>query len=190
MQAYATANAGLVQNTNSTQQFNNVGIKYYLCPARSRNQYSTTGANSPSNNGPFTDYKMNWNTFTNESNNPSVNPNRRTLEQITNNRGSSNLIYAGEGFLDTNDYTRTHASNWEENIYSGGYGGTGRGSSTIQQDCKGCGQGDKWGGPHSGVTLFSMCDGSVKTVRNSMSGNINFTRSLLWNDPNPASLDN
>ena len=164
-----------------------VGIKTYLCPSRGRPQYSTAGANSPGWNAPFTDYKINWNSFGNISNSGLV-TGRLTMERVTNNKGTSNLIFVGEGFLDTREYQRNHGSNWEENIYSGGYGGTGRGGNTITQDNT-SGQGDKWGSPHSGVTLFSMTDGSVRSVRNSQSGTAVFTNALLWNDTNAGNLD-
>jgi prepilin-type N-terminal cleavage/methylation domain-containing protein len=163
-----------------------VGIKTYLCPSRRRNQFSTGGSNSPGFNGPFTDYKMNWVTFTNVRNDS---PNRQTMERITNNRGTSNLIFVGEGYLATGEYGRTHASNWEENIYSGGYGGTGRGSLEIRKDSNSPGQGDRWGGPHSNITQFSMCDGAVKAVRNTFSGTAAFDASLRWNSTNPATMD-
>jgi prepilin-type N-terminal cleavage/methylation domain-containing protein len=162
-----------------------LGIKTYLCPSRRRSQFSTAGAGQPGFNAPFVDYKQNWVTFDNRSNRD---PNRLTMERITNNKGTSNLIFVGEGFLDTNMYGHNHGSNWEENIYSGGYGGTGRGSWTIQKDGP-FGQGDKWGSPHSNITQFSMCDGSVKAVRNTFSGTTAFDAALRWNSTNPETLD-
>jgi prepilin-type N-terminal cleavage/methylation domain-containing protein/prepilin-type processing-associated H-X9-DG protein len=167
------------------------GIKTYLCPARSRQPYSTAGANDPAGwNGPFTDYKQNWVTFDNRSNND---PGRRTMSQITASRGTSNLIYVGEGFLDTNMYTHNHGSNWEENIYSGGYGGTGRGSLVIQKDDT-SGQGDKWGSPFGGGCPFVFCDGSVRFVAYSRSGGPNnntnpFWCALRWDNTRPFSID-
>jgi hypothetical protein len=166
-----------------------VGIKMYLCPSRKRNPFSTGSGNSPDQKGPYTDYKMNWNSFDNRSNAPGT-PNRLTLERLVNNKGSSNLIYVGEGFLDTNMYGHTQSNNWEENIYSGGYGGTGRGGTTIQKDIAGGGQGDKWGGPHNSVTLFQMCDGAIKPVRNTLSGAGVFFDAMRWNNTNSGSLDN
>jgi len=162
-----------------------IGIKTYMCPGRGRQQYSTAGANSPGFNGPFTDYKQNWNTFDNRSNSDA---NRMTMSRLTNNNGTSNTIYVGEGALDTNEYTRNHGSNWEEVIYSGGYGGTGRGGSQIQKDCKGCGQGDKWGGPHANC-LFMFCDGSVRGLRYELSGTNPFIYALQWNNNIPFTLD-
>jgi prepilin-type N-terminal cleavage/methylation domain-containing protein/prepilin-type processing-associated H-X9-DG protein len=162
------------------------GVKTYLCPARDRRPAATTGGNSPSFNGAFTDYKQNWDSFTNISN---TDPARLTMSRITNNNGTSNTIYVGEGFLDTNEYNRDNSSNWEENIYSGGYGGTGRGSSTIQRDIAGGGQGDKWGSPHVSGCPFLMCDGSVRYISYTLSGNSNFNNALYWNNTAVINLD-
>lgn len=181
---------------------NIVGIKTYMCPSRKRfPTFSTAGANNVGSttgwNGPFTDYKLNWVSFENRTNTTQKPGNFRavSLERLTNNKGSSNLVVIGEGYLDTREYGRNHGSNWEEVIYSGGYGGTGRGSTTIMRDCNGagssaCGQGDKWGGPHNAVTLFSMGDASVKSVNNNLSGSANFHAALRWNDPRALGLDN
>jgi len=165
-----------------------VGMKNYLCPSRSRTEYSTAGANAPANlNGPFTDYKQNWNSFDNRSNSETQ-TGRLSMSVITNNKGTSNLMYVGEGFLDTREYRRDHGSNWEEVIFSGGYGGTGRGSSTLMKDDQ-SGQGDKWGSPHTSGAQFLMCDGSVRTIRYSLSGQAAFTNSMYWNDTSALSLD-
>jgi len=174
-------NPGIVQNT---------AVKTYLCPARGRGGYSTAGANSPGWNGPFTDYKINWDSFTNSS---QMDPNRLSMAIITSQRGTSNTLYVGEGFLDTREYVRNHASNWEENIYSGGYGGTGRGSTVLMKDDQ-SGQGDKWGGPHSGGALFVFVDGSVRTVAYTNNGSTSTTNpafysALYWNSTSPAQFN-
>jgi prepilin-type N-terminal cleavage/methylation domain-containing protein len=167
-------------------QAQTVGVKMYLCPTRKRRQFSTEAPNDPQNvNGPFTDYKQNWVTFTNIGN---EDPNRISLERITNFKGTSNLIFVGEGFLEPGRYDRNVANDWEENIYSGGYGGTGRGGLEIRRDDQ-SGQGDKWGSPHTGITQFSMCDGSVKAVRNTISGSAVFQAALQWNSTVTGSLD-
>ncbi len=156
----------------------NLGVKTYLCPARSRSQFASRNANSPYWRGPYTDYKMNWQSFDNRSN---QDPNRLTLSVITNQNGTSNTIYVGEGYLNVNEYRRIDGSNWEECIYSGGYGGTGRGCDggsplgnncnfRLMQDSVTQGQGNIWGGPHSSGALFVFCDGSVRTIPWSQNG--------------------
>jgi prepilin-type N-terminal cleavage/methylation domain-containing protein len=163
-----------------------VGIKTYMCPGRGRQQFSTNGANSPGYNGPFTDYKMNWDSFDNRSN---ADPNRLTMSVITNLNGTSNTIYVGEGGLDPNEYRRNHGSNWEEVIYSGGYGGTGRGSTEIRKDTLGQGQTDRWGSPHTAGALFVMCDGSVRVISYSASGSNAFYYALRYNNNVPFTLN-
>jgi prepilin-type N-terminal cleavage/methylation domain-containing protein len=163
----------------------NAGVKTYLCPARGRIPFSTAGANSPGFNGPFTDYKINWVSFVNASNNGTT---ILSMSQITANNGTSNTIYVGEGFLDTRDYQRNHGSNWEEVIYSGGYGGTGRGSLVLQKDDQ-SGQGDKWGSPFSGGVPFVMCDGSVRMVSYASNGSAAFSCALRWNNTVPFTLN-
>jgi len=172
-----------------------VPVKTYLCPARGRGGFSTTGANSPGFNGPFTDYKINWNSFGGQySNADTSNPAqsatfRLTMSQITSARGTSNVIYVGQGYLNPNEYRRTHGSNWEEVIYSGGYGGTGRGGLEILKDNVSIGQGDRWGSPFAGGCPFLMVDGSVRMVNYAFTGSINFQDSMRWNSNNPATLN-
>jgi prepilin-type N-terminal cleavage/methylation domain-containing protein len=193
---YTQANAGTYPAT---------AIKTFLCPARSRRPVSTGGANSPGIIGPFTDYKANWYPQNspngnegdwNRSNTPGGSPATTsanngvsiTLSNITSLNGTSNTIFVGEGFLDVREYQRDHGSNWEENIYSGGYGGTGRGSLTIKKDDN-SGQGNFWGGPHSNVTLFVFFDGSVRNISNSMSGNVAFGYALDYKNKVPFTLN-
>jgi len=176
---YKSANAGTPVQA---------AVPSYICPGRGRNpQFSTAGANSPGYNGPFTDYKINWNSYVNETNGPTGRA--LTMTAITNNNGTSNTIYVGEGFLDVNEYGRNHGSNWEEVIYSGGYGGTGRGGLEIRKDDQ-SGQGDKWGSPFGGGCPFLMTDGSVRLISYSNSGNANtFGRALDWKNQTPYTLN-
>jgi len=161
-------------------------VKTYMCPGRSRRPFSTSGGNSPGINGPFTDYKINWNSWVNSTNNQGGTI--ITMSSITSNNGTSNTIFVGEGGMDVNEYTRDNASNWEENIYSGGYGGTGRGGTTIRRDTKGYGQGDYWGAPFSGGCPFVMVDGSVRMINYSLSGTNQFNLAMYWNNSTPFTL--
>jgi prepilin-type N-terminal cleavage/methylation domain-containing protein len=173
---------------NATQgSYAAVAVKPYMCPARSRQPYSTTGGNSPGINGPFTDYKINWDSWQNSTNN--TGGLIITMSVITSNNGTSNTVFVGEGGMDVNEYQRNNSSNWEENIYSGGYGGTGRGSTTIRRDTRGQGQGDYWGSPFSSGAPFLMCDGSVRMISYSASGTAPFSYALYWNNSTPFTLN-
>jgi len=182
-----TANGNGSPNMTAATQ---VGVKAYMCPARNRSpQASTGGANSPGYVGPFTDYKIAWNSWNNTSNDPGRGGNIFTMSQVTSNNGTSNTIYVGEGGMDTNEYQRNHASNWEENIYSGGYGGTGRGGNNIRRDTRGYGQGDYWGSPFSSGCPFVMCDGSVRMISYSASGTAAFGYAMDWKNATPFTLN-
>jgi prepilin-type N-terminal cleavage/methylation domain-containing protein len=163
----------------------NVGVKTYLDPSRGRPGFSTSAPNSPLLNGPFTDYKMNWNSFTNISNGVAG---RKTMSQITATKGTSNLIIIGEGHLRLSYYNRLTANDWEENIYSGGYGGTGRGSLALFKDDP-AGRGDCWGSPYNGGCPFLFTDGSVRLVSYSQNGSAAFRSALYWDDQNPVPVN-
>jgi len=170
---------------------NTAKIKSYMCPARGRNDVSSTGGNSPNYYGPFTDYKVAWNSFFNNTNDPSRPGyvSRPTIEQVTNNNGTTNTVFAGEGAIDVNNYNNTSSSNWEENIYTGGYGGTGRGGNLLVQDAKGNNFGNNWGSPHTQVTQFVFCDGSVRSLRNSLTGSAQIGYMMDWKNNVPFNLD-
>jgi prepilin-type N-terminal cleavage/methylation domain-containing protein len=135
-----------------------VGVKTYLDPTRGRQASATTGGNSPGLNGPFTDYAINTVTF----GNPSA---RITMQKITTFNGTVNTILVGMKSIDANFYDNTSSSNWDECIYSGGYGGTGRSGNVILQDAPGNGGNtNDWGAPYTSGCPFVMCDGSVRSI--------------------------
>jgi hypothetical protein len=74
-------------------------------------------------------------------------------------------------------------------IYSGAYGGTGRGSTEIRKDDPTVGQGDRWGSPFAGGCPFLMTDGSVRTISYNATGSTAFFAALRWNDTTTNSLD-
>ena len=173
-----------------------VPVKTYLCPMRGRPGFSTDGGNPPGFNGPYTDYKINWRSFgrySNGDNSPSLGRQsatfRPTMGQITSARGTSNVIYVGQGYLNPNQYRTSSSSNWEEVIYSGGYGGTGRSGLQIFKDSVTQGQGNFWGSPFAGGCPFLMVDGSVRMVNYSFSDSANFQVALQWNSNSPLSLN-
>jgi len=173
-------------------QVQTAGVPVYLCPSRAHQKFSTgTSPNSPGINGPYTNYCINWQSFPNDW--TAIRP----LPLISNLNGTSNTVFVGEGRMDTNQINNTNSSNWEEVIYSGGYGGTGRGDpnagnqgTTIVPDAPGIGQNNGWGSPHGGGAQFVMCDGSVRMISFSLSGSAAFASALNYQNKTPFSLDN
>jgi len=166
--------------------YGQVSLPTNLCPARSRNGFSTSGGNSPGINGPFTDYRMNWNSFVNESN---LTGRKITMSNITTMNGTSNTILLGEGSMDPNNYPQTGSNNWEEVIYSGGYGGTGRGGTGIYQDRVGVDYGNNWGSAHSGGCPFLFCDASTRMLNYNLSGSAAFNNAMYYTNTTPFTLD-
>jgi len=176
-------------------QNQNVGVKNYMCPARSRLPFCSTGGNSPGYNAPFTDYALNCYRFhlgwpDPQSSNGKIGSANYTLAMITSARGTSNTIYFGEKSIDVSYYSNTYSWGWDEDIFSGGYGGTGRDGNIIVKDTTdGSGNNDWYGSPHSSGAMFLMLDGSVRLVPFSKSGTAEFTAALDWQSTNPAPLN-
>jgi len=152
---------GNMYNSAKAGTYPNNGVKTYLCPGRSHTPTSTTGANSPGINGPHTDYAINSVSFVNESN---LTGRAITMSNITTSNGTSNTILVGEKSMDPANYSNTRGDNWDEVIYSGGYGGTSRSDVNVLQDRVGVSFGNNWGSPFNGGCPFVMCDGSVRLI--------------------------
>jgi prepilin-type N-terminal cleavage/methylation domain-containing protein len=168
--------------------FNNVTqgvpVKTYLDPGRGRSPgYATNGGNSPGLNGPFTDYAINTYSFGTYQASP-------TMTVVTSQNGTSNTILVGEKSIDTGMYSNTSSSNWDECIFSGGYGGTGRGGNLIIKDAPGNGGNNNyWGGPYAAGGMFLLCDGSVRIVNYGLSGSAAFQAALDYTNSTVFSLD-
>jgi prepilin-type N-terminal cleavage/methylation domain-containing protein len=170
-----------------------IKIDTYICPGRNRGKgFKTTGNDGNRASGPVTDYAINtrinhpgtnaW--FTNNGSTGRINE-RRTLIGILD--GSSNTIMVGEKALRISEHTDNSANNWDESILQGGWGGSGRRGNNIGSNDS-VGQADyilvpdnvanipphnnHFGGPHSGVVLFTMGDGSVRTIRMSIAPSV------------------
>jgi len=161
-----------------TQTAMDVGIKTYLCPGRNHNPICTTGGNSPNLYGAHTDYAINGYGFINNGgqcwyNGGGLNGPKVTMSVLTSSNGTSNTIYVGEKSIDSNFSQRNSSSSgWDECIYSGGYGGTGRWQINphMVKDFQGnSGDNNWWGSPFSGGVPFVMCDGSVRMISYSLS---------------------
>jgi prepilin-type processing-associated H-X9-DG protein len=171
-----------------------VPVKTFLCPGRPHTPFSTTGGNSPGHNGPHTDYAINNYSinnnpggFVNQSTfNGSV---KITMTAITSGNGTSNTILIGEKAMDPNQYGNTQSANWDEVIYSGGYGGTGRGDNTIVKDTPGDPFGNSWGSPFNGGCPFLMCDGSVRLINYSLNNSAIIYYALNTQNRTPFTLN-
>jgi prepilin-type N-terminal cleavage/methylation domain-containing protein len=153
-----------------------IPIKTYHDPGRLHTGAATNNGNSPSNNASFTDYAINGISFqVNYTQQPSglwVPNNNLTLAVITNNNGTSNTIFVGEKSIDSNFAQQNqNSSGWDEDIYSGAYGGTTRWSSwpVLVKDGPGNGGNNNyWGGPYPGQVQFLMGDGAVRGISYSL----------------------
>jgi prepilin-type N-terminal cleavage/methylation domain-containing protein/prepilin-type processing-associated H-X9-DG protein len=170
-------NAVTLWSNSSTGNGIAAGVKIYLCPARNRNPFSKPGSgNSPSHGGPFTDYAItvrydSWS----GSNSPLTGQTyRRTgLANVTNLNGTSNTIYVGEKSIDPGMYNHTVSNSWDENIFSGAYGGTCRSDVILIRDFVGNnGNNNFWGSAHTAGAQFVFCDGSVRMMNFSTSNKV------------------
>jgi prepilin-type N-terminal cleavage/methylation domain-containing protein len=190
---------GNVFNQAMAGNYQAIPIKTYLCPGRNHTAFSTNGGNNPNINGPHTDYAINAQTFKNSS------TYKITMSVITSGNGTSNTVLVGEKSMDPTQYGNSHSNNWDEVIYSGGYGGTGRANqnpfqlnngalkpntqgSFILKDTLGDNFGDEWGSPFSGGCPFVMCDGDVRLISYSNSGTVNFIAALYYQSGFPINL--
>jgi prepilin-type N-terminal cleavage/methylation domain-containing protein len=178
------------------------GIKTYMCPGRGRSPTAAqTGGNSPGWNGPFTDYAINAINANgrkgfiggNIVNNAYVSPSP-SMSVITSLNGTSNTIFVGEKSIDTNMYNNQNSSNWDECIYSGGYGGTTRTNDPpilIKDGPNNGGNNNYWGSPFNGGVPFVMGDGSVRLVSYSLSNiaNGNLANAMSYINSVPVTLN-
>jgi prepilin-type N-terminal cleavage/methylation domain-containing protein len=141
-----------------------VTMKSYMDPGRSRNPGHSTGNGSGPNYWcPLTDYAINCcNNGTDKGFLFNQSP---TMAVVTSQNGLSNTVLVGEKSMDVSFYTNGSAANWDEGIYTGGYGGTGRGDRNIIKDAPGNGgQSNNWGSPYQSGGMFLMGDGSVRSI--------------------------
>jgi prepilin-type N-terminal cleavage/methylation domain-containing protein len=171
------ATQGFVNYDTSAAAVHNRTLAVFLCPTRGRRPFKTD--NSTGFAGSVTDYAIN--PRINAPNHPSANINendqpdgRRTLQSISD--GTSNTLLIGEKALQTGQYQDNVINNFDESIFRGGRGGTGRGRNTttfntgqpapaIVQDSPTVTHGNRWGSPHPVQCLFVLCDGSVRGIR-------------------------
>jgi prepilin-type N-terminal cleavage/methylation domain-containing protein len=149
------------QNLFNTQP-TGVGVKALMCPVRGRQSFSTNQTDTDGIlvlNGPYTDYVLNAVSFGDPATVPS-------LTMVSNGNGTSNTILLGEKAMDTDLYGNQQSGGaiWDEPIYSGAWGSTGRTNPVILKDAPGNNYPDNWGSPFDSGCPFAMCDGSVRLL--------------------------
>jgi prepilin-type N-terminal cleavage/methylation domain-containing protein len=165
----------------------NAGIKTYLDPGRSRSPGWAVNGNSQGGPAPLTDYAINNASFQNDTW-PSTK--KLSMSVITGLNGTSNTILVGEKSMDPSEYQHTNGSNWDESIFTGGYGGTGRGANTLVKDVVGGGEEQNWwGSPYDGGSPFVMADGSVRLINYNLNGTAILSYALNYLNKVPFSLD-
>jgi prepilin-type N-terminal cleavage/methylation domain-containing protein/prepilin-type processing-associated H-X9-DG protein len=165
-----------------------VAIKTYMDPGRGRSGVATQGGSGPmngstitsftgattgaANGSPLTDYAINSQNPNNGAGRHGFygsdfqnNSSRVSLASLTNLNGSANTIIIGEKSLDTSFYSNNSPSNWDEGIYSGGYGGTQRDNywPILFKDGPG-GENNWWGSPYDNGVPFLFCDGHTAII--------------------------
>jgi len=174
-----------------------IPIKTLLDPGRSHIPFTTSGGNSPGFNGPHTDYALNGVSFQEVPTftyTPAgiTNTLRISMSNITSLNGTSNTVLFGEKSMDAN-YAATGSqgsNNWDEDIYSGGYGGTVRTSNTMVKDAPGNGGNNNyWGSPYTGGVPFVMCDGDVRLLAYNNSGSAALQDALSYTNTTPFTFN-
>jgi prepilin-type N-terminal cleavage/methylation domain-containing protein len=162
----------------------NVILKTYMDPARGRSPGHSTGdGSSPNVWTPLTDYAINNVSYPNTS---GASPNMSTVTALN---GTSNTVLVGEKSMQTTNYNHGNANGWDEGVYSGAYGGTGRGSTSIYKDNPSSGMSNDWGSPFVSGGMFVMTDGSVRMIAYSLSGSTAFNSALNYQNTTPFTLN-
>jgi prepilin-type N-terminal cleavage/methylation domain-containing protein len=170
------------------------GVPIYQCPSRAHAQAyaQNNDGNSPAIGGPYTDYKYNvyvgsMNVTNNLANGAGAS--HITMTAVTNANGTSNTVLFGEGSMSIGWATgNTSSSGWDEDIFSGGYGGTNRSGTLILPDWEGQ-DSNNWGSPHVTGAMFGYIDGTVRVIAYTWSNTVQFTYALNWTNNIPFNID-
>jgi prepilin-type N-terminal cleavage/methylation domain-containing protein len=138
-------------------------LDVFTCPGRGRPGFTATSNHGMA--GAQSDYAINIRLNTT---NPSATnaPNAHVqLHMIPD--GTATTILAGINSIPTTSYTTPNANlnSWDETLFSGGWGGTGRGGTSVQLDSPTGAFANNWGGAFQDGSLFLFCDGSVHLIR-------------------------
>jgi prepilin-type N-terminal cleavage/methylation domain-containing protein len=142
-----------------TQRY--VPIKVFMDPGRGRPGFTTVSNGNPNVSGAQTDYAINVRI---DALKTSAANSHVAIHHIRD--GTANTIFCGINSLRTTKYSApdANAGSWDETLFSGGFGGTGRTQGVVQRDTPTVAYQDRWGGPYPSGGLFTMCDGSVRII--------------------------
>ena len=108
------------------------------------------------------------------------------LAVMANLNGSSNTIIIGEKSMDPGDYSNNSASNWDEGIYSGAYGGTSRWLDYHAKRWPRRQPNNNWfGSPYDNGVPFLFCDGHSANIGYNASNTANLGNAMNWKNTTP-----
>jgi len=185
-----------------------VPVKNFLCPSRSRPGYAinqNNGSSWPHIYGPIPDYALNCYNGGNPGsgnggcqsfgfeNNIAYGAPKVTLGVITNLGGTSQVIYIGEKSVDPTWYNNQSTAGWDEDIFSGGYGGENRWSNSIQKDQDsgngGGSQTNDYGSNHATGAMFLFLDGHVQLIPFLYGQTATIDHALCYNNTVPFTFE-
>jgi len=134
-----------------------IRIKTFLIPGRGAGRILTTSVVT----GPATDYAINTRINDNGGTNRNRSDGGVTIPSVGD--GASNVIFVGEKYLGTAQYTSTAGSGWDEGIMAGGWGGNTSCDAVISKDAGNRGS-PIWGAPWSSGAFFVFLDGHVVQI--------------------------
>ena len=224
-----TLDGAVHPTTSPVESRHLVSLKTYLCPSRNRGpgfkSVGNAGPNGVANqaSGPVTDYAINCRINTPSTNVWGTNgggtgdvDRRKTIQGISD--GSSNTIIVGSKAERVSKHADASASDWDESIIQGGWGGSGRRGNNDGSNAQGpastaagvdhIGQSgfvlmrdtqitgiapfihsNRFGSGFAGSVLFAMGDGSVRGITYTVAPDV-----LCWSlnptDGRTVSLDN
>lgn len=154
-----------------------IRIELLLCPGRGN--VSPISAGGWNGSGPITDYSINCRINRPDAFDTGATDRGAKLQTIAD--GTSNTVLIGERSWPTDRYSYNGAD-WNEAIFWGGAGGTGRGDFGCFKDENGSPHYSHWGSPFDGGGIFCMGDVSVRQI----AFNTDLTGGILPNDSRVA----
>jgi len=163
-------------------------VKTFMCPGRGRNGLGGQG-------GPLTDYALNGYSFNGGFQpgayytGPTSPMPKLPLSVITNLNGTANTILAGEKYVTPDQYNSGLDYTYDYYGIRWGYYANSRFQNYIQKDTAGSYNTSYWGSPFEAGGLFVFCDGQVRTINYSLSGNNILYQAMNYRNATPFNLN-